>query len=227
MVRFLMFTLIIALVITGLMLYSLDNYLEKEIERAIYAGYPGTHDVQVEVNIKWTKEGLKGQIEKLRLDIVNWSYDNWHINSFKGRLNGVKINWIHLLRKKQLVVEEIAEGTITAEIDSANLNKLIGKHYSGIGIKLEEDQVAIDLTVSILGRKLTGTAYGSLIPAEGPGVVFMPARLLAGGLELNQGLQDKILKNLRFQFLLEKLPFTFQVTTVKIMDNKILIQGKV
>ncbi|MFZ7101326.1 MAG: hypothetical protein ACOWWO_01540 [Peptococcaceae bacterium] len=225
--KILLVSILSTLVMAGIIFLQGNNYLEKEIERALYSGYPGTEKVEAEIDIAWLKDGFRGNIKELRLSITNWAYNDLEINRFRGEFINTKINLPHLLRKKTIVVEKIAKGNVWLEMDQQNLNKMAAKKYAGIEINLQDNKITIAHKITFWGRDLATTIWGTLVPGQGPGIIFKPGGLILGGLKPAEGMQEKILKNFNLQFQLEKIPFTFQVTTVKIMQNKILIEGKV
>lgn len=223
----LFFTLLIVLIV-ALIYLGLDNLLAKKITEAIYNGYPGTEKVEVQLKGQKVKEILQGNIEGLTINIKNWAYDNFQISSFRGEFEKIKINLPHLLRKKTIVVEGARKGQIWVAIDEKNINKIAVANYPGIAVTLEEKgEIAVTLNMSVLGREINGLIRGTLVPGEGAILLFKPSQLVIGGLELPPSLKEKILKNINLKLKLGKIPFTFQVTTVKIMQDKILIQGKV
>lgn len=225
--RFLSITVFFLLVITGMVFLGLENSIEKELEQAIIAGYPGTGNVEVKLTIDWLKGGLKGNIARFNVHIANWRHKNWYINNFYGDFTDVKINWLQLYRKKQLVIEKLGQGDIEAVMDENNLNKVLNKYHQGLTIELTENKVNIKLKVQILGYSFMAAAKGQLLPGQGPEIYFVPDKVDIGKYQVPESIQKELLKKLKIPLALEKTPFTFQVTTVKILQDKIIIQGKV
>jgi len=227
MTRLLIFTLVCSLVFIGLAVILLENRIEEELEKAILLGYPGTEEVDIQVEINWLKGGLKGNIANFEINIDNWRHGSLKINNFQGHFENIKINWLDLYRKKHLVVEKIEHGKILAALDENNLNKVLSRYYQGLTANLEQDRLKINCKISILGYDFTVTTHGRLMPGQGPAVYFVPEQLDIGNYHVPESIQQDLLKKLKIPLSLEKTPFTFQVTTVKIMQDKIIIEGKV
>lgn len=227
MSRFLIFSLVCVLVIAGIVYGGLESFVEQKVEEAILQGYPGTEQVEVKLKISWLKKGLEGRIESFKININNWNLYNWQINKFQGDFTGVKINLFNLFKKKTLVVEKIGSGKIQANIDNENLQKGIKNYYPGFDVQIVDQQLKIDLVLNIFGKNLEASSYGDLIPGKGAAISFRPKTLTIAGYKFSEVLEEKVLKHLKLRLALEKIPFHFQVTTVKIMQDKILIKGKV
>jgi len=225
--RLLFFALVCSLAIIGLTILNLDNSIEKKLESAILDGYPGTTKADVELEINWLQDEIQGNIASLRINIDNWSHENLQINNFQGNFSNVQINWLQLFRKKQIIVEKVGEGNILAVIDESNLNKVINRYYQGLTVKLEDNGMNVNLTINILGYKIRTIVHGILIPGTGSALYFVPEKIDIGKYELSENIRQDLLKKMKIPLSLEKIPFTFQVTTVKIMQNKIIIEGKV
>ena len=223
----LVFTLVCSLAIIGLTILKLDNSIERQLELAILDGYPGTTKADVDLKINWLKDGVQGNIASLTVKIYDWRHESLQINIFQGDFINVQINWLQLFRKKQIIVEKIGQGNILAAIDETNLNKMINRYYRGLSINLEENGMKVNLNVKILDYTIRAIVHGTLIPGTGPALYFVPEKIDIGKYELSENIRQDLFKKMKIPLSLEKIPFTFQVTTVKIMQNKIIIEGKV
>lgn len=223
----LIIALVFSLVIIGLVVNVLEYRIEDGIERAIFAGYPGTANVDVEASINWFKGGIKGNIESFKIDIENWRHKNWQINNFQGNFKNVKVNWWQLFQKRQFVVEKIQQGEIQLIVNENNLNEALGHYYQGLTAKLSENNIIIHIEINILGYDLTAAVQGHLIPGKGLSLYFVPDKMDIAKYQIPEGIRNELLQNFKIPLSLEKTPFTFQVTTVKIMQDKIIINGKV
>ncbi|KJS88744.1 MAG: hypothetical protein JM58_00415 [Peptococcaceae bacterium BICA1-8] len=225
--RLLVFALVCSVVITGLIILQLDNSIESQFESAIMQGYPGTTKADVKLKINWLQDGIQGNIANLTIDINDWRHGSLQINNFYGDFSNVQINWLQLFRKKQIVVEKIGKGNILAVIDESNLNKMINRYYQGLTVKLEDNEVNVNLNLKILSYTIRAIVHGTLIPGTGPELYFVPGKIDIGKYELSENIRQDLLERMKIPLSLEKIPFTFHVTTVKIMQNKIIIEGKV
>ena len=178
LLKWLIISLVCSLVIIGLSFYYLENRLEDEIERAILAGYRGTNDVKVELDINWIRGGLKGNIENFKIEIDNWSNNNWKINSFLGNFNNVKVNWWQLYHRRQLVIEKIERGSVQLAISADNLNQALSHYYQGLKIQLNENNMIINFKMNLLGYEFTAVVHGQLKPGQGSTLYFVPKNLI-------------------------------------------------
>lgn len=225
--RLLIFALLFSLVIIGLGQYYLELLTCNEIKRAILAGYPGTSDVEVELNINWLQGGLKGNIDSLKINIDNWSHDKWVVNNFQGHFRDIKINRWQLYYKRQLVIEKIGQGNVELIINENNLNRALSHYYRGLQARLNDERISIDIQINILGYELTTSVHGQLKPGQGAELYFVPEKIDIANYLMPESIRKELLQKLKIPLSIEKTPFTFQVTTVKIMQDKIIIKGKV
>ncbi|NLT94022.1 MAG: DUF2993 domain-containing protein [Clostridia bacterium] len=227
MSKFLIFALIFSLVIIGLVSYYLEKSINKEVEKAILQGYRGTSSVQAQLKINWFKGGLKGNIESFKITIDDWTHNNWKINNFEGHFKNVKINWGQLYSKKRLVIEKIEQGNIKMVIDENNLNDALSHYYRGFTVKLNEKGISINLRINLLGYEFATSVHGQLKPGRGAEIYFVPEKIDIAQSSIPESFRKELLQKVKIPLSLEKTPFTFQVTTVKIMQDKIIITGKV
>lgn len=226
MLRILTFLSLAFLLFSVISYIVYENYLELKLEDAIIQGYPNTQDVDVKIEAHSPWSALKGQIEYCRLNIAQWDQKNWQIDWFEGEFEGVKINMNHLLIKRTLVIENIEKGAIMATIGEANLRKALKNYYKGIDLKIVEDNLVLTLRLTILGRELKGEARGNLVLNKGE-LVFAPKNIKVNGFNPPRYIEQQVLEKMRIPIPLEEMPFPFAITTVNIMQGKIIIVGKV
>lgn len=203
-----------------------ENYLEAKLEEAIAQGYPGTEkvDVQLEVSFPW--QALRGYIDYCQLRVTNWEQKNWQIDWFEGEFKGVKINIRHLIMKRILVIENIERGIMSLTLSETNLQRGLKNYYQDVDLNIVGDKLVLTLKVTIFGRELNAQVGGNLAVHKG-GLVFAPQDLKVAGLNLPNYLEEQMLKKLQIPIPLIELPFSFSLTTVNILQGKIIITGKV
>ena len=213
------------LILGGILYFNYPTYIEKRLEEAILANYPGTAGVQVELTSP-VLSLLEGRIEQCTLEIANWQLATWTIDSFRGDFSGIRINLNYLLTRQTLVIEGVQAAFIQGMISEDNLNRGLKAYYSGIDVEILEDKLAMALKLEVMGSIVDGLVQGRIIAQDGQ-LVFSADDLQILGLNIPSYLERQILQRINIRIPLEDIPFPFKVTTVNIMQGKIFITGEI
>jgi hypothetical protein len=128
--------------------------------------------------------------------------------------------------KRILVIENIERGIMSLTLSETNLQRGLKNYYQDVDLNIVGDKLVLTLKVTIFGRELNAQVGGNLAVHKG-GLVFAPQDLKVAGLNLPNYLEEQMLKKLQIPIPLIELPFSFSLTTVNILQGKIIITGKV
>lgn len=205
-----------------LLTYSrMESFTSNWLEDAISQGFSGNKIIKMKVEILGVKKVLKGEIKYLYLEIEDYNMGDFTLKELKGEFWGLRINLLKLLKDKKIVVRNLEKGKINIVLDNDNLSKIVKKRYPGWDIKIIDDKIRVGFTLNVLGKKVLALGEGIIVPAKNKSLEFKLDSLNLGGYSLPVAYTFPINISLR------EIPFTFQISTVKIRQGKILIQGKI
>lgn len=206
----------------------LPSLLEYAVARDVQARLGIERQPDVTLKSDHPLRMLAGEFSGGRIVLKNAELGGVQTDRARIDLDPFDINVWASMRTGHVVDREALSGDLRITVPGEEVSRLVkaGADVPVTGVDVREDGVAVRSEASVLGTQFPVSVEGDL-GLRDDNLVFEPQSLKAAGFRVPEGLADKLLEGVDFEYPLDRLPYKTRITGVKNEGDRILLTGKV